>query len=215
MSFPSERVHVSAHTESTAGATAAQVLPSLAAQQHVAAVPALPLMPLAPSALLVTDEREVSSDRAATGQETDPFHSDYAQVQLRPNDNATRASMSLRDLFWSYLRLNTLSSLRKQGMLGLVKEKQNERKNVATALVMLRVSQAAEEATMSIDTWLCPNIIDWTPSSLEIFFSDHKRVRSFFELRSSCSRLSAQRRASGYQRTAGSTYTPSNSFHAS
>jgi hypothetical protein len=63
-------------------------------------------------------------------------------------------------------------------MLGFMKVKQNERKNVATALVMLRVSQAAEEASMSIDTWLCRNIIDWTPSSLETFFSDHKRVRS-------------------------------------
>jgi hypothetical protein len=36
-----------------------------------------------------------------------------------------------------------------------MKVKQNERKNVATALVVLRVSKAAEEVLMSTDTWLC------------------------------------------------------------
>jgi hypothetical protein len=76
----------------------------------------------------LSDEGVLFSDRAVTVHETDKFHSDYMQDQLRPNDDSTGASMSPRDLFRSYLYLNTVSSLRKQGILRIMKVEQNERK---------------------------------------------------------------------------------------
>jgi hypothetical protein len=131
MSNPIERVHVGTRAESTAGAAAALVLPSLAARQHVAAVPTLRPMTLVPvSARPLVDEGVLFSDRAVTVHETDPFHSDYMQDQLRPNEDSTGASMSPRDLFWSYLHLNTVSSLIKQEILRLMKVEQNERKTL-------------------------------------------------------------------------------------
>jgi hypothetical protein len=63
--------------------------------------------------------------------EVNPYSPNYAQQSMKHNEAEVRATMSKRDLIWSYLRLQPCGALRKMGLLGAVNVKQNERKSIA------------------------------------------------------------------------------------
>jgi hypothetical protein len=65
------------------------------------------------------------------------------------------------------------------GLLGAVNVKQNERKSIACALTMLRISKAASCEGLGVEEWLCNNErIHFSSSTLETFFFDSKQSRS-------------------------------------
>jgi hypothetical protein len=126
-------------------------------------------------------EDKDSNDGAAHGMqhEVNPYSADYEQQDMRPNEADVRATMSKRDMIWSYLRLQTCGSLRKMGLLGAVNVRHNERKSIACALTMLRISKAASLQGVGIEEWLCSNEkIQFSSSTIESFFFDSKRCRS-------------------------------------